>query len=190
MVGASGDDIVLRIRQRGADWRLSQPSRFARGLMADVREGSELRIEVWRTGRRTCARVNERSDCSLTPTIGEGWGLLLNAATLSQIEQLLLAMGWLAFLTFPVGFWAPIGGGLRSLASPAIVVAAGGVVPRLTSLSPTPPEEWLAMAIGLGAGLASRHLLRLGRRGSGSGSQHSRRHPSGARGRGTDRARA
>jgi hypothetical protein len=156
LVGVDGEDLVVRFRQRGAKWRLNQAPFYARGLMTGIRDGSELDIEVWRAGRRTCASVNERVDCALTPTIGAGWGLLASPASPSSSIRSILTFVWIALLAFPVGFW--LRRNARSLAGPILVVAGAVLVPPLTSLAPTPPREWLAIAVGLSLG-AVAHLI-------------------------------
>lgn len=158
VVGVDGDDLVLMIRRRASKWLLGQPSSYAHGLMEGVEAGAEVQIQLWRDEDRTCLSVANRTDCTLTPTLGSGWSLLLGQAPLDPSTRLPWNAAWLAVIAFPTGFW--LRANPTSVVGLALLLGAGAASPMFWSVARTPAIEWLSIALGLGTGLALQRFLR------------------------------
>lgn len=151
-VGVDGSDLALEVRMRASDWRLTRPSLYAPGIMSGVQAGSDVRIEVWKAGSSICVAVDSRTDCTLTPTLGSGWRLLLDPAPGSPRVLRLLSFSWLFLLALPTGLW------LRPtrLSAIAVVALCAGVVgaPPGGTVTHSDLWEWSAILLGLASGVA------------------------------------
>ncbi|MFQ5688812.1 MAG: VanZ family protein [Gemmatimonadota bacterium] len=152
LLGPDRTDLVFRIRRRVKDLRLDRPEIRMAGGLAGVSPGDTLIVDVRRRGARYCLSVAGRaSRCDLGYTLGRGWALLAQAARLPPWARRILDGGWLATWFLPIGFW------LRRGRAWPIPVMAGfaplGLVPLSGAVLPTPPAQYAAALIGLGAGL-------------------------------------
>lgn len=157
LVGAAGEDVVLRRRLRASDARLDFPDLRATGALRGVAPGAPLEIGVTREGRAHCIAVNGRTWCGLGFTAGSGWALLLYVDSApAQVKALASAL-WLALLLLPAGFW--MRRGPASAAAVVVAVAALALAPPVFGLLPTPPPQWVGAALGLLCGAALRRAL-------------------------------
>jgi hypothetical protein len=158
LVGPDRDDLVLRYRSRAARWRLDQPDLRLRHAFASVAVGDTLRIAVRREGNGYCLSLAPTTRCGIGYTIGSGWSLLYYPRHLPSWMVVLLEMGWIAGLLFPLGLWA------RRNAATTIAIAlplvALFVLPPLTGLVHTPPHQLAGAVLGLLSGGALQAWLR------------------------------
>lgn len=157
LVGAAGEDVVLRRRLRASDARLDFPDLRATGALRGVAPGAALEIAVTREGPARCITVNGGAWCGLGFTAGSGWALLLYVDSVPAPVKALASALWLALLLLPAGFW--LRRGPASAAALVVAVAALGLAPPVFGLLPTPPLQWLGAAAGLVCGAALRGAL-------------------------------
>lgn len=156
-VGVDRSDLVLDVRLRASEWRLARPSLYAPDLMSGVQPWSDVRVQVWKAGSSMCVAADSRTDCTLTPTLGSGWRLLLDPAPDSPRTMGLLSFAWLLLLALPTGLW------LRptKLSTFAVIVLCAGVVgaPATGALAHSGLMEWSAILLGLASGPAIKNRL-------------------------------
>lgn len=157
VVGVDGTDVTLSLRRRASRWGLARLTSYSYGLMEGVSPGSEFTLVLKTVGRRTCISLEQRTDCSLSPTLGRGWKLYRDPVAGSEVGTLLLSLGWLAFLTFPLGLWLP--SGYRAVATLAFLLIGALGAPLVTGLAATSLWDWMAIGLGLLAGLGTRHTV-------------------------------
>ena len=144
LLGLDRNDLVLRVLTRADNARLDRP---------------ELRVPAWRQAHSgdtaSVFIVAHRGRYAINGvergfTVGNGWALLLYLAHLPF--QSALSAAWLGALFLPAGFWAR---GRADVAIISVGILIGLLlIPALTVLHPTPPAQWLAVALGVGAGAA------------------------------------
>ena len=148
LLGLDRDDLVLRLLTRADDARLDRP---------------ELRVPAWRQARSgdsvsvfILARPGRYAINGVEQgfTLGSGWALLLYLEHLPLKN--VLSAAWIGALFLPSGLWAR---GRADVAIIAVGVLMGLLlIPALTGLQHTPPAQWLAVVLGVGAG-AALHLF-------------------------------
>jgi VanZ family protein len=163
LVGTDGEDAVFQYRTLGMALKMDRPGLRLPGAFRGIREGDPLRIEVVRRGRGYCMAVNDARSCSVGYTLADTWGVFLALFSLDGGGRRLLGLAWLAALFVPAGYWLRT----RRDALPAGAAVAAGLllVPWAAGLVPTPPAEFLAVAVGLGAGALARRVVAVRRRG-------------------------
>lgn len=161
LVGAVGDDVILRYRTRAADWRLDQPDLRVPGALAGVVSGERLEVHVRREGGAYCLRVGAFERCGIDHGVGDGWALLAGATAIPAVGRTILQTAWVFVLVVPVGFWS--GPRKRWFAAAACVAAGLVVIPPATDLLAARWHEWAAavtgIAAGRGLGLLSRRMM-------------------------------
>jgi VanZ family protein len=150
LVGPDGDDLVLRVRRRAIEFRLSQPDLRWRGAMAGIASGDTLKLEVRRNERGYCLRLGDRERCGLAYTAGQSWGLVRFIPQMPAAARAILSSVFMAILGLPIGLM--FRRGVAGYAAVAIAVAGALVVPTLVGLAPTPPVQLAALLVGGVAG--------------------------------------
>jgi hypothetical protein len=161
LIGPDRDDLVVRVRTRAVDWRLTQPDLRAIGGWPDLRAGTALRLSTWSPSRgEWCFDGPAERRCGLGNTIGAGWGVLFYAQWFPNWLRALLAAGWTAALLAPTGFllrprW-------ESAAAVSLGVVALALLPGVVALRPTRGIEWVGAAVGLTLGTVAARVVRKG----------------------------
>lgn len=157
LLGASGDDLVFRIRRRAADLRLDVADSRLPGALARLAPGDTAQATSFVEGGRRCLGTDPGPGaCGVGPTLSDGWSLLYHAEPLSGKLRSALGALWCAALMLPVGLWLR----RRSLCAfgAALPLAALWLLPAVTAPEPTPAAAYAAGLAGLvgGALLAAR----------------------------------
>lgn len=163
LVGLEGDDLLVRVRRRGATFRLATPHARFRGLVREAPDGAPFSMRIDASVARTCATVNSMTDCVGPPATGTAWVFLFTDRATSTTARILLNAFTLALLAFPVGLlirgvttpqgWAAVG----------LLVVGTAVAARATGLASPTLVEWSGVACGLVAGVVlSRLVMRTG----------------------------
>jgi hypothetical protein len=156
LLGPDRTAMVYRYRTRAAELRLDQPDLRNEQVMAGVVEGDSLAVDVWREPDGHCISVNGSSACGLGFTLGLGWSLLYYTGSLPGWFVAILTGVWLVGLAMPGAYWAR---GHKELGLySALLVLALAVVPLATGLARTPTLEYLAVAVGIAAGMFLRRV--------------------------------
>lgn len=155
LLGAHGEDLVLRERTRAKELFLDHPDLRLPDALSVAAAGDTLSIGASRRGHDRCLSVGTATHCALGFTPGRTWSLLLHPESRSERARRVLDTLWMLSLLIPVGLFAP---GSRHLAVNALLVAAslamGVGLTRLMS----PP--WWEVAAALGGLLSGRLLIR------------------------------
>jgi VanZ family protein len=145
VLGAYGDDLVLRERTRAKALRLDHPDLRLEGALAPHATGEVLAMGARRVGDSRCLSVDDVETCGLGFTPGRTWGLLLYLEGLSEQGRAVLDAAWMLALFVPIGLLAD---SPRSVAAAGVVAALGlsiaALVTRLTA--PTWAEAAAACA--------------------------------------------
>jgi VanZ family protein len=148
LVGADGEDLVLRYRMRSTSARLDQPDLRVRHALADVEPGAGIDIRVRRQDRGYCIVVRNAEWCGLGFTLSDTWALLLYPVPRPLDSALRFA--WVGLLVLPAGFW------LRRARYVAAAWAVTGVVllvaPSVVGILDSPPSAYLSAFTALLAG--------------------------------------
>lgn len=111
LLGADGQDLVLRYRTRALSARFDQPDLRLRGAFRNVAPGDTLELTVHRpVDAGFCARLRmpasaRASRCGLRHSVGRGWALLRYPAGIARGPRPLLDFLWGALLALPAGWW-------------------------------------------------------------------------------------
>lgn len=150
LLGAHGEDLVLRERTRAKALVLDHPDLRLVGALAAVSVGDTVRIGARRVGPARCLTVDEVERCGLGVTPGRTWSLLLYLEGPPEGVRRAVDAAWLFLLTFIVG---ALSATLRAASLHGLVVAAGvAAAVALTRLVAPPWWEVLAGLAGLAAG--------------------------------------
>jgi len=156
LVGANGEDLVLRYRTRSVGARLDQPSLVVPGAFREARVGERMRIDVRPDGDRFgyCVALLGRESCPVGFSAGSGWTLLLFTEALPVPLRVALDLLWVAFWLVPLGYYSRSwrSGGLSTLAG----VLALLVLPGAVGLLPLSGGEAAAALGGWLCGFALR----------------------------------
>src|SRR5690606_3562033 len=159
LVGADGDDLVLRVRTRAAALRLDHPDLRLPGALAGVRPGDTLAITVeGRPGRAGfCVGLNGNVSCGPRHPLGIGWALLLYSERFPKTIGFLLSAAWVAALVAPTAFWARRRweSALAAVILLAALVAAAAGAPAVGFTA----ADALGIAAGIAAALGVRRLV-------------------------------
>ena len=124
LLGAQGDDLLLRVRRRSADLRLKAPQLRARGAAPASGATVEASVAIRDGAACLAARVEETCDALAPPA--RGWSLLLGPAPRAIPARGVDAI-FAALLLVPLGlWWRRDGAGLAGagLAGAGVVLAA------------------------------------------------------------------
>jgi hypothetical protein len=154
LVGAAGEDLVLRYHTRAMALGLDQPTIRLPHAFRGVAVGDPFRVRIEAEAAGYCLEVVGVRRCGLGYSAGSGWGLLIFAESFpAELKRLLNAV-WLCVLSIPLGLWAR-----RRWESMLALGMAGGaliLLPEHLGLLPTPFEDWAGVAAGLLSGWAAR----------------------------------
>lgn len=160
LVGLEGDDLVVRIRRRAADWRLHAPDlRFVKALQG-VTSGEALTIEFVGTSREGCATVNGVRSCLPRPDAGSAWMLAMEAPSAARAVELLLGALTFAVLLLPTGILLSGVGRAHRLAAVLALLIGATAAASGAGLAAPMVSEWLAIGCGLIGGWLAGGRLR------------------------------
>jgi hypothetical protein len=158
IVGARGEDLVLRERTRARALRLDSPDLRWLHVLRGAAVGDTLRLEVRRHGADRCMAVNDSVKCGFAFTPGRTWGLLMYplGSTARFLEDNDVAWPFVLFL------------GLGLLGRSLLQVAASGFLAgatiaaasAVTRLAVGPWTETLGAMAGLACGYGCARALR------------------------------
>lgn len=151
LIGADGQDAVVRMRKRAEDFRLDQPRLEVRSAFAGIRAGDTIQLRFYGRAAGYCLEVNRSRWCDLGFTVGDGWALLYNSVPAAL--ALVLPGLWLAGLALPIGFWCRTERALAACAVAVVVILASA--PRAAGILPTTLPEYAAAIVGLVTGYAA-----------------------------------
>lgn len=158
LLGADGEDLVVRRRRLADRLRLDRPELRVRGALAGLLPGDTLDAVVRGQGAATCVSLSpvEVRECPMRYPPGRGWALLLFPEELSRPWLLGLDALWAGLLALPLGLW------LRRDAvawlGPSLLAAGLWVGAPVTGLLPAGLPEALGAVGGLLGGRALRSL--------------------------------
>jgi len=163
------DDLVLELSTNAARVRLANAALRLDGGRPPV-AGALVRVTGGSRGRTlwlasSYGGEHRHAEIDLSPSFA--WSLLVPLNYAYGPETRWLTMLWIVGLLFPLGYWtrrarasAPTAALARRQQLALEAVAAGSVVlglavvPRVAGFAPVHPSEWVAAAVGLGAGWA------------------------------------
>ena len=132
LLGARGEDLVIRYRTRAAGARLDQPGLVVPGALRDARAGERVRIDLWGEGEDDayCVAVNGKERCDVGFSAGSGWKLLLFTEGMPVRLRIALDLLWIAAWLVPVGYYSRrrLSGGLSTAAAAVALLALPGLV--------------------------------------------------------------
>ncbi len=135
LMGAEGNDLVLRVRRRAADLRFEAPERRWKGALDGVSADDTVRLAAWRPsvhrragGSTLCLRVQEKERCA-APGVGSGWVLLLGPDVVPPRAAAAMDSLWLVALVGLALGWAP--GRRAAGAGLAVLVVVAGLTVAL-----------------------------------------------------------
>jgi hypothetical protein len=149
LLGAHGEDLVLRERTRAKSIALDHPDLRLPSALAPFDVGDTLDIAAHRAGDDRCLSVEGQEACGLGFTPGRTWGLLLYLESPPEGARRIVDALWLVALLLPVGGLSASGRSLFANGVLAAAVGAAGVA--LTRLVAPPWWEVLAALAGLAA---------------------------------------
>ena len=155
LLGPDRDDFAVRYRTVAERLRLDSPRMRWSGVLRELAPGDRLDVNLWKENGAYCLSINDRSRCNQGYTLGLGWAVVMFPEVFPDWMILALSLVWMTGLGLVAGFWTCRKG--RLMTSAGFLGLALVLVPRLTTLLPTPMPEWLALTAGLAAG----HMLAL-----------------------------
>ncbi len=160
LVGADGDDLVLRVRTRAAALRLDHPDLRLPGALAGVRPGDTIAITVeGQPGRAGfCVGLDGKVlSCGPRNPVGIGWSLLLYSERFPKAMGFLLSTGWVAALVAPIAFWARRRWE-SALAAVILLAALVAAAAGATAVAFTAADA-IGLTAGIAAGVGARRLV-------------------------------
>ncbi|MEX2048879.1 MAG: VanZ family protein [Gemmatimonadota bacterium] len=151
LLGAHGEDLVLRERTRAKAMLLDHPDLRLEGVLAAADGGDTVVLGARRQGDGRCLSVGNVERCGLGFTPGRTWGLLLYLEGPSEGARRVVDVGWLFALLLCVG--ALSGTARRSAVDGLLVAAAVAAAVGLTRLVVPPWWEIVGALTGLASGL-------------------------------------
>ncbi|MEQ1857304.1 MAG: VanZ family protein [Longimicrobiales bacterium] len=158
VLGAHGEDLVLRERTRAKALLLDHPDLRLPGALGRFDVGDTLTIGARSLGHERCLSVAGTETCGLGFTPGRTWSLLLYLEGPSERTRTVIDALWLMTLLFAAGTAATSARSL--LANGSVVVALVGASVLLTRLVAPPPWEIAAALAGLLLGWAAARTAR------------------------------
>lgn len=158
VLGADGEDLVLRERTRAKAIRLDHPDLRLPGALTSARVGDTLSLSARSVGQERCLAAGEVESCGLGFTPGRTWGLLLYLEGPSERLRRGIDVLWLFGLFFAVGVASS--SALTVLQNGAIVAVLTTAGIALTRLTTPPWWEVAAAVVGLAAGWATFRVAR------------------------------
>lgn len=107
MIGATGNDLVVRPRIRGVTLRLDQPDVRFEGYLAAFAASDTLTLTITRDGDgRICVSGGRGNECAPRPALGAGWGIVLWKGTLAPPLRRAMDAAFLLVLLSPLALLA------------------------------------------------------------------------------------
>lgn len=157
LLGADGEDVVLRERTLAKTLRLDQPDLRIEGLFGQLSSGEAVSLGARREGGRRCIHLGGVERCEMAFGPGRGWGLLYFPDGIGADTRRALDIVWIALLFLPIGLLST-STRLAVMSSCGAGVLAFAMAPVLTRLVPASPAEYGGAAFGLVVGLLARRL--------------------------------
>lgn len=93
LLGAAGDDLLLRARRRSTGLKLDRPTLRWAGALAELEPGDTVTLALRRAGAAGfCLRLDGRESCRGSPF--SGWALLMDPRELPPALRPLVGVGW------------------------------------------------------------------------------------------------
>jgi hypothetical protein len=150
---ALGHDLILRGYNPARILKLDQPDARWAGAMTDVPVGDTVTLVVDRSRGSVCMSVDDRERCNLAPSLGDGWGHVLNVEGPPVWFRATMALAWAVGLGGLIGLTAS----RRAALSVGVAVAVVGYLGTVISPDVRPS---LVHAVMLVAGTGLGALLR------------------------------
>jgi hypothetical protein len=161
LIGRWGDDLVYRLRTRAFNVRLRPPAVRLSSAFA----GPDDVLDVtgrWDPDQGAFSLSLGSGDGALHRSVRLdaqwGWSLLLPFPYAHGAESPWLTVAWVTAWMVLLGYWSAAWSRPAILAAAAIAALGLGPLPALVGLWPAESDQWIAAALGLGAGalLANR----------------------------------
>jgi hypothetical protein len=154
-IGPDREDLVLEYRSVATSLGLGRVSFRPRDWLRSVRSGDTVELAIQWAGSAFCVTLNERTQCDLGFTVGQGWWTVHDLGQLAGLPNAMVSFWWVVALMALFGFWArrhP-----ASLVGGAVALGAFVLAPIATGpLLPTPWWEWLGLLVGVALGVSLR----------------------------------
>lgn len=168
LLGATGEDLVARVRYRADRFRFERPDLRIPGAFRDVAPGDTIHLELRVAGGSSCLTLDGRTECGMGPRLERGWALLLFPERAPRWFHRLLDFGWMLGLMVPLAFFAR--GHALSLVGGVFLLGVGLSGWWIAALAPPTGLGVLGMASGLAlGGLTGWFVRRQGGYGPGPG---------------------
>lgn len=121
-IGAVGQDLIVRGNNPATVLGLDQPDVRWNGAMEGVTPGDTVILTVDRSVDSVCISLDERTECALAPSLGDGWGFLIYLEGGPNWIRTLTSLAWALGLGLVLGLmsdptrWALVLGPLLALA--------------------------------------------------------------------------
>lgn len=102
-IGLSRQDLVLRGKTLSHSLHLDRPDGRWAGAMSGLTPGDTVRVVVRRSDPGTCVTLGVRVRCGVAPSLGEGWGHLLNLDSVGSGLRVALTVLWCLGLGLLIG---------------------------------------------------------------------------------------
>ncbi len=103
MIGATGNDLVVRPRIRGVTLRLDQPDVRFENYLAALGASDTVTLTVTRdSDGRVCVSGGRGDECAPRPSLGAGWGIVLWKGSLAPPLRRAMDAAFLALLLAPL----------------------------------------------------------------------------------------
>jgi hypothetical protein len=151
LIGADGDDLVLKVSSRAADLGLHEPELRWRRALAGVAPLDTVAVVVGRGAGGYCVALNGRERCGLAYPTGEIWALAQPLPKLWGCARGALGSLFLGVLGVSFGLLAPrrASGGVLA----ALLVAGAVVLPPLVGMASTPLLQLGGLVFGILTGV-------------------------------------
>jgi hypothetical protein len=150
------DALAVRFRKRGSLLLLRSPTFVLGGVFPQTADSMDVTVRSQRARTYLDASSTQAHAVLEAPvTFGRGWELFSPFHAVRPASERLLRWAFLALLFgIPAAFsWIAWGArGLIPASVTAIVVL--GVIPLISGLAPSAPDEWIVVASGMGIGAA------------------------------------
>lgn len=148
MVGAEGDDLVVRPRTRTVEWRLDHPDQRFPGLLAGRLPADTVQLLVrFDALGRACVAAAAETTCAPRAALGSAWGIVLWKGSLPYAARRSLDALTLVLLLLPLSLLAAVQRGWTCALVWAGAVGALLLVGRAVGLAWPGWPELLALAV-------------------------------------------
>lgn len=153
-------DLAVRTFRRSSLLRLDTPRLRLAGVLADVKAGDPLDLEVHGAfAMRTCASVNGLGSCAAGFGPGSLWTVLVWQNALGDTQRAWLDAFTLLVLALPAGLLLRAAHRPHAVGATLVLFAGVGVATAATGLESPAINESAGLALGLLAGVTLSRLL-------------------------------